>query len=174
MPFKAAHCLAHELGLRLWIYPEATHASWNDTRNAVRRAQKQHCLLLSAVLSNMVHGPYAGARNQQGLGEAARDLARTMGAADFQLLVEQMAFDRHIEVGDASLPRRPADIPSLPAIRNLPAYAGAPVWACKHCAATGRAIRGVLTLGCLSTASRPYPSMMFSSVLRHVCMGDNQ
>ena len=117
------HTLGYELGLRIWSFPEAVHASWNDTKNSIRRANKQYTVLLGTILANASHGPFASGKTRQTLVEAAESLARTVDAATFRVLVERMAADRGVEVGDVSLPQRPSDLPQLGAIRNLPPYA---------------------------------------------------
>ena len=78
LPCKMVHTLSHKLGLRAWIHPESTLSAWNDTKNGVRRAHKQHCFLLPTILSNMGHGPFSGGKNKQSLNEATRDFAESL------------------------------------------------------------------------------------------------
>ena len=106
LPFKMVHCLGHELGLRVYGYPESTHSSWNDCRNALRRSGLQYCLLLSGLLANCSHGPYG------------------MSAESFDILLDEMMNDMRCDHLDSRLPRSASDIATLPAIQNLPAYAG--------------------------------------------------
>ena len=122
LPFKTLHCLSHELGLRLYAYPESTHSSWNDCKNGIRRAGKQYVILLATVLANASHGPYGGGKTHQTIIEAATDLALNMDASTFQALLEDLALDMQIEAGSELLPRSAAELPDLPAIRNLPPY----------------------------------------------------
>ena len=123
LPFKMVHCLGHELGLRVYGYPESTHSSWNDCRNALRRSGLQYCLLLSGLLANCSHGPYGGGKNRQTLEEAAEDL-QGMSAESFDILLDEMTNDMRCDHLDSRLPRSASDIATLPAIQNLPAYAG--------------------------------------------------
>ena len=78
-------------------------------------------MLLSSILSNAAHGPFTSARNMQTLQEAAEDLA-TMPLDNFNALVEGMLEDRHCSEDDENIPRTPADIVRLPAVRNLPPF----------------------------------------------------
>lgn len=125
LPFKTLFVLGHEpgLGLRLFVQPESCHSQWNDVRNGIRRCGLQHTLLLSAVLCNCAHGPFSGAKNSWSLMEAAENLATTMPAETFDRVVEQMMEDLQLDDEDSeSLPQQPADLPNLPALKNLPPF----------------------------------------------------
>lgn len=121
-----AYALAHEVtngaNLRVWICPESTHASWNNVRCAIRRAGLQYTILLSTTMNNTAHGPYRSGHNQQSFEEAATDLANRISEELFQELVEGMAMDRNVDCDDPSIPQDPAQIPELPAIKNLPVF----------------------------------------------------
>ena len=122
LPFKMAFVLSHELGLRLFIEPEACHSQYNDCRNSLRRCGLQHTLLLSATMSNAAHGPFAGGRNKWTLDEAAESLTR-MSTNDFADLVDLMAEDLGCDPEDTELlPESPADIPLHRSLKNLPPF----------------------------------------------------
>ena len=127
LPFKMIHSLSHELGLRVFGYPESTHACWNDCRNSIRRTGLQYCLLLSALLANCSHGPYSGGKNRQTLEEAAEDL-QDMHGDSFHILVDEMMADMRCDPDDPRLPKSPAELPGLPCVKNLPPYAGSSIF----------------------------------------------
>lgn len=125
------YALAQTVGLRVMIVPESSHSIWNSVRNGIRRAGKQHCLLLSMTMSNMSHGPFKSGRNHQSLIEAAEVLASnmTIDANTFDELIDGWCRDLHIspddadKFDDAELPESPNELPLHCAIRNLPVYA---------------------------------------------------
>lgn len=74
-------------------------------------------------MANMPHGPWAGGKNLQTIGEAASSLAKSMSDTQFDDLVEAMCQDRKCGLDDPNIPAHPADIPELEAVKNLPTLA---------------------------------------------------
>ena len=103
---------------------------WNDTKNSLRRARLQHCMLLAATLSNVQHGPFQGGRNHATLVEAAESLSKSITAEQFEDLQDRMMSDRGVQddmdsVND-DFPETPDDLPKLKCVANLPVYATCP------------------------------------------------
>ena len=120
------YTLAH-FGLRIFIFPESTHSSWNDVRNAIRRAGLQHVLLLSLTIANVGSGPFGSGRNKQSMQEAAEELSQSMSSDEFDNLLDMMIQDRCLQCDDGcdheSLPTTPGDIPKLPIVANHMTFA---------------------------------------------------
>ncbi|CAE7881470.1 unnamed protein product [Symbiodinium sp. KB8] len=112
LPFKALHALSFNCRLRCFTEPEALHASWNDARNAIKRAELQPALLLGSVMSQAAHGPFNSGHNQFSREQIAELMAETLGAGDFECLKEAMLMDRCGEDG-AEIPQAAADLTDL-------------------------------------------------------------
>ncbi len=123
LPFKMVYALSHEQGgLRAFICPEALHSCWNDTKNAIRRSNLQHVLLLATCMNNVVHGPFRSGRNQQTLQESVADFAKRVDFNQFEELVELIAHDRFLEADDDSLPQCPEELLKMACFTKTPAF----------------------------------------------------
>ena len=63
-PFKTLHALAFNGKLRVCAEPDALRASWNDTRNALKRVELQPAILQGSVMSQVAQGPAGSGQNQ--------------------------------------------------------------------------------------------------------------
>ena len=78
--FAAAQFLMYAVGMRFLMIRDPLHREWNDAKLAVGEAGLWWVVLLTRVVFNLPHGPWAGRRFWKTLKAHAREMLATASA----------------------------------------------------------------------------------------------